>query len=40
MANVGTGQGDELTPREREFIRQYVNMGMQLELMIGSRAGS
>ncbi|AXQ65475.1 MAG: hypothetical protein [Circular genetic element sp.] len=39
MANVGTGQGDELTPREREFIRQYVNMGMQLELMIGSRGG-
>ncbi len=39
MANVGTGQGDELTPREREFIRQYVNMGMQIELMIGNRGG-
>jgi hypothetical protein len=39
MVNVGTGQGDELTPREREFIRQYVNMGMQIELMIGSRGG-
>ena len=39
MANVGSGHGDELTPREREFIRQYVDMGMRLELMIGSRGG-